>query len=87
MNIKDHFCLSHHHLQGIALYPTQQNCKCLHIRDRQYTEFYISNFWSRGSLGKQPQFFLVRWDLTFKQILVTKPKKSSSAQSELQNAI
>ena len=30
--------------------------------------------------------FLVQWDLMFKQILVTKPKKSSSTQSELQNA-
>ena len=26
---------------------------------------------------------LVRWDLMFKQVLITKPKKSSSAQSEL----
>ena len=31
--------------------------------------------------------FLVQWDFMFKQILVTKPKKSSSTQSELQNAI
>ena len=30
--------------------------------------------------------FLVQWDLMFKQILVTKPKKSRSTQSELQNA-
>ena len=36
--------------------------------------------WEKASI------FLVQWDLMFKQILVTKPKKSSSAQSELQNA-
>ena len=73
MNIKDHFCLSHHLLP--ALYPTQQNWECLHIGNRQYTEFHISNFWSRQSLGKKTSIFLVHWDLTFKQILITKPKK------------
>ena len=26
---------------AIALYPTQQNWKCLRIRNRQYTEFHI----------------------------------------------
>ena len=35
-----------------------------------------------GPLGENLDF-LVCWDLTFKQILITKPKKSSSAQSEL----
>ena len=51
---KDHFCSSGHLLPAIALYPTQQNWKCLHIRNRQYTEFHISNFWSRRSLGRKP---------------------------------
>ena len=46
MNIKDHFCLSRHLLPAIALYPTQQNRKCLHILNRQYTELHISNFFS-----------------------------------------
>ena len=50
MNTKDHFCSSRHRLPATALYPTQQNWKCLHIRNRQYTEFYISNFLSRWSL-------------------------------------
>ena len=56
MNIKDHFCLSCHFLPVIALYPTQQNWKCLHIRNRQYREFHISNFWSRRSLGRKLRF-------------------------------
>ena len=74
MNIKDHFCLSCPLLQAIALYPTQENWQCLRIRNLQYTEFHISNFWSRRSLGENVDI-LVRWDLTFKQILITKPKK------------
>ena len=57
MNIKDHFCLSRHLLPAIALYPTQQNWKCLHIRNRQDTEFHISNFWSRWSLRRIPRSF------------------------------
>ena len=57
MNIKDHFCLSRHLLPAIALHPTQQNWKCLHTRNRQYTEFHISNFWSGRSLGRKPRFF------------------------------
>ena len=57
MNIKDHFCLNHHLLPAIALYPTQQNWKYLRIRDRQYTKFHISNFWSRQSLVRKPRFF------------------------------
>ena len=61
MNVKDHFCLSRH-LLAIALYPTQQNWKCSHIRNRQYTEFHMSNFWSRRSLGKKTSIFLVCWD-------------------------
>ena len=35
---------------------------------------------------EKTSIFLVQWDLMFTQILVTKPKKSSSTQSELQNA-
>ena len=35
---------------------------------------------------EKTSIFLVQWDLMFKQILVTKPKKSSSTQLELQNA-
>ena len=57
MNIKDHFCLSHHLLPAIALYTTQQNWKCLHIRNRHYSEFHISNFWSRRSRERKPRFF------------------------------
>ena len=55
--MKDHFCLSVHPLPAIALYLTQQNWKCLHIPNRQYTEFHISNFWSRRSLGRKPRSF------------------------------
>ena len=87
MNLKDHFCLSRHLLPVIALYPTQQNWKCLHIRNRQYRKLHISNFWSRRSLGRKPQFLLVRGDLTFKQILITKPQKSGSTQSERYDTI
>ena len=57
MNIKYHFCLSRHHLPAIALYPTQQYWKCLHNRNRQYTEFHISKFQRGRSLGRKPVFF------------------------------
>ena len=50
MNIYDHFCLSRYLLPSIALYPTQENWNCLYIRNRQYTEFNMSNFWSRLSV-------------------------------------
>ena len=53
MNIKDHVFF---YLPAIALYPTQQNCNCLHICNRQYTEFHISDVWSRRSLGRKPEF-------------------------------
>ena len=44
---------------AIALYLTQQNWKCLHTRNWQYTEteFHILNFISRQSLGRKPQSF------------------------------
>ena len=57
MNIKGDLCLSRHLLPAIALWPTQQNWKYLYIRNRQYTEFHISNFGSLKSLGRKPQFF------------------------------
>ena len=57
MKIKDHFRLSRHLLPAIALYPTQQNWKCLHIRNCQYTEFHISNFRSRRYFGRKPRSF------------------------------
>ena len=59
MNIKDYFCLSRHllPLPAIALYPTQQNWKCLHIRNRQYTEFHISIFGAVGPLAENLDFF------------------------------
>ena len=57
MNIKDHFCLSRHLFPAIALYPTQENWKCLHIRNCQYTEFHISNFGIAGPLGEKLDFF------------------------------
>ena len=40
----------------------------------------LSVLWEKTSI------FLVQWDLMFEQILVTKPTKPSSTQSELQNA-
>ena len=43
-------------LPAIALYTTQQNWKCLHIRNRQYTKFHISNIWSRRPLGENLDF-------------------------------
>ena len=53
---KGSFCLSCHLLPAID--PTQQNWKCLHIRSHQYTEFRVSNFWSRLSLGRNLDFFI-----------------------------
>ena len=65
----------------IALSLTQQNWKRLHIRQGQYTEFHISNFWSRQSVERKRRF-LVLWDLKFKEILTMKPPKPTSTQSE-----
>ena len=75
MNTKDHFCFRPHLLPAIALYPTQQNWKRLRTRNCQHTGFHISNFWSRRSLERKPWLFLIRWDLTLKQILITKTQK------------
>ena len=75
MNMKDHLFLGRHCVPAIVLYPTQKNWKCLHICNRQYTEFHISNFGVVGSLGENLNLVSVRWDLTFKQILITKPTK------------
>ena len=57
MNIKGYFCLSRHLLPAIALYPTQQSKagNLYIIRNRQYAEFHISNFWSRRSLRRKPR--------------------------------
>ena len=63
MNIKDHFCLSRHLPPSIALYPTRQNWKCLHIHNRQYREFHISNFGVICPLIENFDF-LISWDLT-----------------------
>ena len=80
MNIKDHFCLTRHHLLAIALYLTQKNWGCLHIRNRQYTEFDISNFWSRRSLGRKPRFFSP-FGFDVQTNSDHKTQKSSSTQS------
>ena len=40
-----------------SLYLTQQNWKCLHVRNWQYTEFHIPNFGSRQSFGKNLDIF------------------------------
>ena len=74
MNIKDH-----HHLQAIALHPTQQNWKCLHIRHCQYTEFHISNSAGVVSPLEENLNFFSPLGFDFE----TKRKKSSSTQSEL----
>ena len=49
--MKDHFCLSHHLLPAIALYPTHQNWKCLHISNRQHTKFRGENLDFYSALG------------------------------------
>ena len=76
MNINDHFCLSQH-LPAIALYQIQQNRKCLHIL-HIFVVANIQGFKSQifGVVGPLAENldFLVRWDLTFKQILITKPQ-------------
>ena len=41
MNKKDNFSLSRYLLPAMALYPTQQIWKRLHIRNRKYTEFHV----------------------------------------------
>ena len=57
--MKDHLFLGRHCLPAIALYQTQQNWKCLHICNWQYTEFHISIFLSHRSLGRKPEFSLI----------------------------
>ena len=44
-------CLSCHLLPAIASYLTQQNWKCLHTGNRQYTGFHIPNFGVVITLG------------------------------------
>ena len=63
---------------------TEQRWKCLHIRKRKYTEFHVSNFWSRQLVPEpfgETSIFLVPWDLTFKDILFTKLQKSNYTQN------
>ena len=55
MNIKGDMCSSRHLLPAIALHLIQQNWKCLHIRNRQYTEFHLRNLessvpWEKTSI-------------------------------------
>ena len=83
MNIKSHFCLSRQFFPAIALYSTQQNWKFLHIVVIANIQSFTSQiFGVVGPLGENIDF-LAFWDLTFKQILITKPPKSSSTRSEL----
>ena len=83
MNIKDHFSLSRHFLPAIALYPTQQKSENVYIFVIANIQGFTSQFFGVvGPLGENLNF-LVSWDLPFKQILITKPKRSSSTQSEL----
>ena len=69
----------------ITLYLTQQNCECLYIQNRQYTELHILNFLESSVSLEKNSIFLVPWDLISKDILITRPQKSRSTQSELQN--
>ena len=57
LNVKDHFCLSCHLLPVIALYPTQQNWKCLRIRDCQYLRFTSQIFGVVYRLGENFDLF------------------------------
>ena len=50
MKAKSDFYVNCHRLPAITLYLNQQNRKCLHYRNWQYTEFHISNFWISWSL-------------------------------------
>ena len=61
-----------------SLYLTQQNWKHLHIRNRQYTEFHISNFWSRpvvGPLGEKLNFSPLGFHI--ETILIKKPQSQA----------
>ena len=88
MNIKDHFCLNHHLLPAIALYPIQQSWKCLHICNGQYTEFHFSKFGVVGPLGENLNLFSpLGFDVQTNSDHKIKPKLSRSTQSELYNAI
>ena len=58
--------------------------ECLHIRKQKYTEFHVSNFRSRQFVLEpvgETSIFLVPWDLTFKDILFTKPQTSNYTQN------
>ena len=86
MNIKGDQCVSRHLLSAIALYITQQNWKCSDIRNWQYKEFSSQTFGVVGPLREKLDF-LIPWDLRFKDIVITRPPKSSSIQSEFLNNI
>ena len=83
MNIKDHFRLSRHFLPAIALYPTQQS-ENVYILVIVNIQSFISQFFGVvGPLGENLDFFSLLGFDKFKQILITKPNKSSCTQSEL----
>ena len=83
MNIKDHFFLSRHLLPAIALYPTQQNWKCLGICNANILSFTSQIFGVVGPLGENLDFFSpLGFDVQTNSDHKTQ-KKSSSTQSEL----
>ena len=74
------------------------DCSIIHHQSDSWNFNNINNMWQvfqelnfkflESSVPwEKTSILLVKWDLMFKQILVTKPKKSSSTQSELQKAI
>ena len=83
MNIKNHFCLSRHLISAIACTQHSETGNIYIFVIVNIQSFTFQIFGVVGPFGRKPRLLLVRWDLTFKQILITKPKKSSSTQSEL----
>ena len=75
MRIKGDLCLSRH-LPAIALYLTQQNWTRLQVRNQKYTVSYVK-FLEPLVLWEKTLISLAPWDLTFKEILITKPQSQA----------
>ena len=68
MNIKDSFCLSRHLLPAITF--TQHN-KTGNVYVITNIQSFTSQFLESSVPWEKTSIFLVRWDLTFKEILIT----------------
>ena len=82
MNTKGDLWVSRHLLSAIPLYLTQQNGNVYIFVIGNIQSFTSQIFGVVSPLGEKLDI-LVHWDLKFNDILIMKPQKSSSTNSEL----